>query len=101
MIPPLIILFISMWGIRVPFTALLTPRFGVEAIWWSFPLGTITSSALTALYFQFGGWRKSRMLSPEAGGQAPDAGQTTPAMDPQEVDDEAADAMEAAGARAG
>lgn len=99
--PPLIILAISMWGIRVPFTALLTPRFGVEAIWWSFPLGTITSSALTALYFQFGGWRKSRMLSPEAGGQAPDAGQTTPAMDPQEVDDEAADALEAAGLRAG
>jgi putative MATE family efflux protein len=100
-IPPLIILGVSMWGIRVPFTALLTPHFGVEAIWWSFPLGTITSSALTALYFQFGGWRKSRMLSPEAGGQAPDAGQTTPAMDPQEVDDEAADALEAAGIRAG
>lgn len=100
-IPPLIILAISMWGIRVPFTALLTPRFGVEAIWWSFPLGTITSSALTALYFQFGGWRKSRMLSPQATGQAPDAGQTTPAMAPQAVDDEAADALEAAGLRAG
>jgi putative MATE family efflux protein len=100
-IPPLIILGISMWGIRVPFTALLTPHFGVEAVWWSFPLGTITSSVLTALYFAFGGWRKSRMLSPEAGGQAPDAGQTTPAMDPQEVDDEAADALEAAGIRAG
>ena len=41
------------------------------------------------------------MMSPEAGGQAADAGQTTPAMDPQEVDDEAADALEAAGIRAG
>ena len=100
-IPPLIILTISMLVIRVPFAAIMTPRFGIEAIWWSFPLGTITSSALTALYFVFGGWRKARMMSPEAGGQAADAGQTTPAMDPQEVDDEAADALEAAGIRAG
>ncbi len=96
-IPPLIILTVSMWLIRVPFAALLTPRFGAEAIWWSFPLGTITSSALTALYFQFGGWRKARMLEPEAGGQASDAGQGAPTMDPHEADEEAADALEAAG----
>ena len=53
-----------MWVIRVPFAAFMTPHFGSEAIWWSFPLGTITSSILTALYFQFGGWRNSRMLEP-------------------------------------
>jgi putative MATE family efflux protein len=100
-IPPLIILTVSMWLIRVPFASLLTPRFGAEAIWWSFPLGTITSSTLTTLYFLFGGWRKARMLEPEAGGQALDAGQGSPAMDPQEVDEEAAEAMESAGAPVG
>ncbi|MDR3510480.1 MAG: MATE family efflux transporter [Caulobacteraceae bacterium] len=99
--PPLIILTVSMWLIRVPFASALTPHFGSEAIWWSFPLGTITSSVLTGLYFLFGGWRKARMLQPEASGQAPDAGQGPPAMDPQEVDDEAADALETAGQRAG
>ncbi|MFI4934020.1 MAG: MATE family efflux transporter [Caulobacterales bacterium] len=86
-IPPLIILIISMWVIRVPFAWALTPHFGAEAIWWSFPLGTITSSTLTALYFLFGGWRKSRMLEPEAGGQVPDAGQGAPAMDPHDADE--------------
>lgn len=96
-IPPLIILTVSMWLIRVPFASLLTPRFGAEAIWWSFPLGTVTSSILTTLYFLFGGWRKARMLEPEASGQAPDSGQASPAMDPQEVDEEAADALESVG----
>jgi Na+-driven multidrug efflux pump len=63
-IPPLIILVIAMWAIRVPFAAFMTPRFGSDAIWWSFPLGTITSSVLTALYYKFGNWRNSRMLEP-------------------------------------
>jgi putative MATE family efflux protein len=60
--PPLIILVIAMFGIRVPFAYFMIPFFGKEAIWWSFPLGTLTSSALTALYFRYGGWRKVRML---------------------------------------
>jgi putative MATE family efflux protein len=64
---PLIILFISMWVIRVPFAWLLSPHFGPDAIWWSFPLGTITSSLLTFLYYRYGGWRKKRMFSPAIG----------------------------------
>jgi putative MATE family efflux protein len=66
-IPPLIILIISMWLIRVPFAGLLTPHFGAEAIWWSFPLGTITSSVLTALYYRFGDWRSKRMINTSLG----------------------------------
>ena len=60
--PPLIILIISMWGVRVPFALFMIPHWGAEAIWWSFPLGTLTSSVLTALYFRYGGWRKVRMM---------------------------------------
>ena len=60
--PPLIILVISMFCIRVPFAYLAMPHWGSNAIWWSFPIGTLTSSALTALYFRYGGWRKVRML---------------------------------------
>jgi putative MATE family efflux protein len=71
-IPPLIILGISMWGIRVPFAHFMTPIFGADAIWWSFPLGTITSAILTALYYKFGNWRNSRMLEPvRPPGQSP------------------------------
>jgi len=60
--PPLIILVVAMFGIRIPFAYFMIPHFGKDAIWWSFPLGTLTSSALTALYFRYGGWRKVRML---------------------------------------
>jgi MATE family, multidrug efflux pump len=71
--PPLIILVISMFVIRVPFAYFMIPHFGAEAIWWSFPLGTLTSSTLTALYFRYGGWRKVRMLHHVPGSDAADA----------------------------
>ncbi len=94
---PLGILIISMWLIRVPFAKLLIPYWGADAIWWSFPLGTITSSALTALYYQFGNWRSLRMLrtESEASGQAPDAGMGLPAMDVPIEDEEAEEVVEA------
>ncbi len=82
--PPLLILLVSMLGIRVPFALLMIPHFGAEAIWWSFPLGTLTSSALTALYFRFGNWRQVRMLHHPPGGEVPDSGAGTPAMDPSD-----------------
>ena len=60
---PLGVLVISMWVIRVPFALMLTPHFGAEAIWWSFPLGTISSAGLATLYYLFGGWRRARFVS--------------------------------------
>ena len=59
---PLGVLVISMWVIRVPFALILTPHFGAEAIWWSFPLGTISSAALATLYYLYGGWRRARFV---------------------------------------
>jgi Na+-driven multidrug efflux pump len=66
---PLGVLVISMWLIRVPFALALTPHFGAEAIWWSFPLGTITSASLAGLYYLYGGWRKAHFV--EAATPAP------------------------------
>jgi putative MATE family efflux protein len=60
---PMAILVISMIGVRIPFAALLIPKLGADAIWWSFPLGTITSAALTGVYYKFGGWRRAHMLN--------------------------------------
>ena len=74
---PLVILIISMWIIRLPFAMLLKPYWGEDAIWWSFPMGTLVSVALTALYYQFGGWRKLHMLKlhhPWGGGPEPGGG---------------------------
>jgi Na+-driven multidrug efflux pump len=62
---PMAILVVSMVGVRIPFAALLIPKFGADAIWWSFPLGTITSATLTSLYYLQGGWRRARMMRDE------------------------------------
>jgi Na+-driven multidrug efflux pump len=59
--PPLFILVISLWLIRVPFAYLLVGRWQAEAIWWSFPIASITSLLMAAAYYRFGGWRKLRM----------------------------------------
>ena len=88
--PPLIILVTSMMLIRVPFAMLLGPHYGAEAIWWSFPLGTITSSILSALYYRFGGWRKVRLFSQTSGGEVPDNALSPPTMDVHEAEEEAA-----------
>jgi len=73
--------------IRVPFAFILMPRLGADAIWWSFPLGTITSSVLTALYYRYGGWRKVRMLHhAPPGPDTADLAQAPPAVEAAEPD---------------
>jgi len=83
---PLVILFISMWVIRLPFAWVLGPSLGAEAIWWSFPLGSVVSLALAMAYYRFGNWRRSHILPTaphpaEAVGQAPDTSMGTPCED--------------------
>jgi putative MATE family efflux protein len=79
--PPLLILVVSMFLIRIPFAEFLIPRLGADAIWWSFPLGTIMSSVLTAVYYVFGNWRKTRLLeTAPPQGESADVGMATPAM---------------------
>ena len=65
--PPLLILGFALWGVRVPFAEILQPRIGVDAIWWSFPISAVVSMVLSAAYYQWGGWRKARMMPAEAG----------------------------------
>jgi len=92
--PPLVILFISMWLFRPPFALLLAPKLGADSIWWSFPLGSLASMLMAMGYYKWGGWRRARMLSTPiekagsnkasedaavAGQQAPTTGQGVPA----------------------
>ncbi len=62
-IPPLIILVIALWLVRIPFAYGLVGSWGADAIWWSFPLGSLVSMSLSASYYRWGGWRKARMLA--------------------------------------
>jgi Na+-driven multidrug efflux pump len=69
-IPPLIILFIALWVVRIPFAYTFVERWGADAIWWSFPLGSLVSMLLSIAYYRFGNWRSARMLAPGAAAPA-------------------------------
>ncbi len=58
---PLAILFFALWGIRLPFAIAFIERWQADAIWWSFPLGSITSMLLSIAYYRYGSWRSARM----------------------------------------
>ncbi len=69
-IPPLLILAIAIWGIRIPVSIFLSHS-GVDGILWGFPAGSIASVLLIAVYYRFGGWRSARMLEPAKGHTLP------------------------------
>ncbi|WP_295937505.1 MATE family efflux transporter [uncultured Xanthomonas sp.] len=63
-VPPLLILALSLWGIRVPFAQLLQPQLGADAVWWSFPTSATCAMLLSLAYYRWGNWRTARMLAP-------------------------------------
>lgn len=65
-IPPLIVLAISLLGLRFPMALLLLDRLGADAIWWSFPVSSFVAIAMAAGYYRWGKWRTLRMISPQA-----------------------------------
>ena len=62
-VPPLLIIALAMWGIRIPFAMLLQARLGADAIWWSFPVSSVCAVAMSLAYYRWGGWRKAHMLA--------------------------------------
>lgn len=62
-LPPLAILFVALFVLRLPFAILLLDRWQADAIWWSFPVGSLASVTMSLAYYRLGGWRKSRMLA--------------------------------------
>ena len=78
---PLIILTITMWLVRPPFALLLMPHYGSDAIWWSFPLGSLLAMAMAIGYYRWGGWRRARMLTESTKADALPAVPTQPASD--------------------
>lgn len=60
-VPPLIMLIISLWLIRIPFAYTMLDRWQADAIWWSFPLASSMSMLMAITYYRYGGWRKVRL----------------------------------------
>ncbi|HEV7251975.1 MAG TPA: MATE family efflux transporter [Mesorhizobium sp.] len=74
--PPLVILVITLFGVRSLFAYGMQGVIGADAIWWSFPAGSIASVALAAAYYRWGRWRRARNppSTRPAGGEPPDTG---------------------------
>ncbi|WP_281407022.1 MATE family efflux transporter [Mesorhizobium sp. B2-1-3] len=77
--PPLVILVISVLVVRTGFAYFMRDVIGEEALWWSFPAGSITSLLLAAAYYRLGGWRTLHMIENRpAAGEPPDTGLGVP-----------------------
>jgi len=77
-VPPLLIMVVALWGVRIPFARLLSPHIGADAIWFSFPLGSTILLIGAVSYYQWGGWRTARMIDVKPQGDAPDTGLAPP-----------------------
>ena len=62
-IPPLIIITISMIGVRIGFVTVFETQLGADAVWWSYPVSSAASMLLALAYYRFGNWRKTKMVS--------------------------------------
>lgn len=62
MLPPMLVFAITMWALRIPFAKAMQPWLGQDAIWWSFPLGTVSSATLAFAYYRWGRWRDNALL---------------------------------------
>jgi hypothetical protein len=70
---------ISVLIVRTGFAYFMRGVIGEEALWWSFPAGSITSLVLAAAYYRFGGWRSLHMIENRpAAGEPPDTGLGVP-----------------------
>jgi Na+-driven multidrug efflux pump len=63
---PLIFLTIALLGIRIPLAAAFIGRWGVDSVWWSFPISSAIATLLAILYYRYGGWRAAHMESQRA-----------------------------------
>jgi putative MATE family efflux protein len=84
--PPLLAMIISLWGIRIPLANFLIPHLGADAVWLSFPAGSLATLVLAGGYYLWGGWRKAKMLSTTpAVTDEPDTGFGQPMIEEAEV----------------
>lgn len=57
---PLLILFIAMFPVRLGFAYGLQGTLGADAVWLSFPAGTVVTMLLAMVLYRFGNWRDQR-----------------------------------------
>jgi len=73
MAAPMLIFAGTMWLMRVPFAWALQPWLGADAVWWSFPFGTLGSAAVAWAWYRWGSWRDRGLMLDGAETQADEA----------------------------
>jgi putative MATE family efflux protein len=61
---PLIILTIGLYPVRLGFATAAYPWLGADALWLSFPAGSLANLLMAIGFYLHGGWRKGRMMAP-------------------------------------
>ncbi len=59
---PLIVLFVSLWLVRIPMSWALMSTWQADGIWWSISASSVVALLLTGVYYLRGNWRNARML---------------------------------------
>jgi len=63
-VPPLVILAIAFYPVRLGFAILGQPLIGADALWYAFPIGSMVSLLLAAWYYRSGHWREQMLIVP-------------------------------------
>src|SRR5262249_31389148 len=61
---PTIILVIALFPVRLGIAFGLTPHFGLDALWGSWPISAAAAMSLGIVYYLTGSWRRARMAEP-------------------------------------
>ncbi|TCM19469.1 putative MATE family efflux protein [Novosphingobium sp. PhB165] len=56
-VAPLVIMFLGLYPGRLGFYFLAYPLIGSQALWWSYPVGSTLTVAMTVGYYRWGKWR--------------------------------------------
>lgn len=65
-VAPLAAMFIALYPARLGFYQLTYPALGSEAVWWSYPFGSVIAALLAMAFYRWGGWRKQRETATRA-----------------------------------
>jgi Na+-driven multidrug efflux pump len=58
----LLILMVTLLGIRFPIAWILQSQLHADAIWWSFGVSSALAAVLAMVYYKYGRWRTTTML---------------------------------------
>ena len=73
--PPLLAMIVALWFVRIPYADVMQHYWGADAVWSSFPLGSMVTLAFALAYYRWGNWRTARLVDTVPHGETPDPGQ--------------------------